>query len=342
MKSSRYGYQLEHVRLFLAVAEAGSVSGAAAALGTAHRDAAAGAARARAGREALPAQRRGRGAHCRGERLPDPARRMAEWAGEVGRAAASTDRAVTGLVRFTAPPFIAFDFLAPFAAFLGERHRGLRLEPISSMEYLDLPRGEADLALRVQPPPREQAGGERGQRAESSELALLETFHFENAVFVSRALRARLPRGPLRLDALPWIAWAAPWEDLPPNPQLRAQRPGFVPAFTSDHFLVNLAAARRAWARWCCRGSRTACSAPLRWCPSRWTSANSSAARSTSSARSRRWMSPGCGWWRTWSPQSCAGQRRPARRRRLLQRSQSPGNQFIAADAGYASMSCAR
>lgn len=234
----------EDVRLFLAVAEAGSVSGAARRLRwgqpTVTRRLAL--LEHALGEKLFRRSVAGAALTTAGERLLDPARRMAEWAGEVGRAAASTDRAVTGLVRFTAPPFTAFDFLAPFAAFLGERHPGLRLEVLSSMQHLDLPRGEADLALRVQPPPRETAGGKRGQRP-GSELALLETFHFENAVFVSRALRARLPRGPLRLDALPWIAWAAPWEELPPNPQLRAQLPGFVPAFTSDHFLVNLAAA---------------------------------------------------------------------------------------------------
>ena len=34
-----------------------------------------------------------------------------------------------------------------------------------------------------------------------------------------------------------------PFEDLPPNPQLRALVPSFLPAFSSDNFLVLLAAA---------------------------------------------------------------------------------------------------
>ena len=47
----------------------------------------------------------------------------------------------------------------------------------------------------------------------------------------------------MRLQDLPWIAWAPPFDTLPPNPELEATIPGFQPAFTSDHFLVNLAAA---------------------------------------------------------------------------------------------------
>jgi DNA-binding transcriptional LysR family regulator len=39
------------------------------------------------------------------------------------------------------------------------------------------------------------------------------------------------------------VAWAPPFEDLPPNPQLAELAPGHVPAFTSDQILVQLAAA---------------------------------------------------------------------------------------------------
>jgi DNA-binding transcriptional LysR family regulator len=42
---------------------------------------------------------------------------------------------------------------------------------------------------------------------------------------------------------LPWVGWAPPFEELPPQPMLESVIPGFVPAFTSDNFLVNLAAA---------------------------------------------------------------------------------------------------
>src|SRR5689334_4201790 len=50
------------------------------------------------------------------ERLLPAARRMAEWASEAGRAVAGGERAPEGRVRIAAPPGIAFDFLAPLAA----------------------------------------------------------------------------------------------------------------------------------------------------------------------------------------------------------------------------------
>lgn len=220
----------DDVRLFLAVAETGSLSGAARSLRLGqptvtrrlqlleHR----------LGARLFRRTVRGAVPTAAGERLVEPARRMAEWAGEVGRAAERSSKGPQGLVRVTAPPFVAADLLAPFAGHLQRKHPGLRLEVLSAMHYLDLTRGEADLALRLRPPAQE-------------DLVLVLTVRLENAVFVSRSLREQLPKKP-RLDQLPWLAWAPPFDNLPPNPQLQ-QIPGFVPAFTSDSILVNLAAA---------------------------------------------------------------------------------------------------
>jgi DNA-binding transcriptional LysR family regulator len=112
---------------------------------------------------------------------------------------------------------------------LSEKHPGLRLEVLSSVQYLDLARGEADLAMRARPPT-------------NPDLQLVHSMEIESAVFVSKALKARLPRK-VTLQTLPWIAWCPPFETIPPNPQLEAMIPEFVPAFTADHFLVQLAAA---------------------------------------------------------------------------------------------------
>src|SRR5205814_10422665 len=65
---------------------------------------------------------------------------------------------------------------------------------------------------------------------------------YENAAWVSRALAKKLPKN-LRPRDVPWVGWAPPFEELPPQPMLESIIPGFVPAFTSDNFLVNLAAA---------------------------------------------------------------------------------------------------
>jgi DNA-binding transcriptional LysR family regulator len=222
----------EDVRLFLAVAEAGSLSGAARAL--------------RLGQPTVTRRlqlleytlgaalfrRSATGARltAAGVRLLEPARKMAEWAGEVGRAAEKTSEGPAGLVRVTAPPFVAADLLAPFAVRVAARHPGLRLEVLSGMNYLDLVRGEADLALR----PR---------KADKDDLVTVHSQEFANAVFVAPALAARAPKRPALRD-LPWVAWSPPYEALPPNPQLAELMPGYLPAFTSDHFLVMLAAAQ--------------------------------------------------------------------------------------------------
>lgn len=221
----------DDVRLFLAVAEAGSLNKAAKVLRlgqpTVSRRLAAleytlGASLFRRGVQGVALT-------TAGERLVAPARKMAEWAGEVGRAAEARDQSPRGLVRVTSAPWACFDFLAPFAGHVAKKHPGLRLEVLSAMAYLDLTRGEADLALRPKPPTQ-------------PELTVVKALTLQNHVLVSKALLARLPKKPALTD-LPWVAWAPPYDALPPNPQLEQLMPGFTPAFTSDNFLVLVAAA---------------------------------------------------------------------------------------------------
>lgn len=220
----------EDARLFLAIAETGSISGAARQLRlgqpTVSRRLAAleyavGATLFRRGVE-------GAALTAAGERLVLPAKKMAEWAGELQRAAESADASPRGLVRVTASPFVSSDFLAPFAGWVAQKHPGLRLEVLSTIQYLDLARGEADLALRPRPPT-------------NVDLKLVHTLDVSHAIFVSKALKVRLPSRPT-LQQIPWVAWAPPFEAVPPNPQLEALIPDFTPVFTADNFLVLLAA----------------------------------------------------------------------------------------------------
>lgn len=164
------------------------------------------------------------------QRLLEPARRMAEWAGEVGRAAEAGDRDPQGIVRIAAPPGVAFDFVAPFAAFVKTKLPKVQLEALSKIEYLDLARGEADLAMRARAP------------SPGSDLVAIASFEHDNAVHVSRSYAAKLKPKPALTD-LAWVAWAPPYDDVTPNPQLRALIPDFKPVFTSDNFLVLLQAA---------------------------------------------------------------------------------------------------
>ncbi len=222
----------DDARLFLAIAESGSLSAAARNLKVgqptvtrrlALLEHTVGAALFRRGVEGA------RLTHA-GERLVGPAKKMAEWAGELHRAARTHGGAPQGLIRVTSSPFICFDFLAPFAGYLANKRPGLTLEVLSSMQYLDLARGEADLALRLKEP-------------SNADLALVYSLEVESAVFCSRELKAKLPKN-ATLATLPWIAWSPPFDSIPPNPQLQALIPDFTPAFSADNFLVQLAAAQ--------------------------------------------------------------------------------------------------
>ena len=221
----------DDLRIFLAVAEAGSVSGAARQLRLGQPTIS----RRLAGMEQAMGSRlfartvAGATLTSAGERLLAPARKMAEWAGEVARAAAADKATPQGLVRITASPYTCFDFVAPFAAWLSSRHPSIRIEVLSTTRYLDMARGEADLALRL-------------RRPQGKDFDVLAQVEYDNAAWVSHALAKKLP-SPTRARDVPWVGWAPPFEELPPQPMLEALIPGFVPAFTSDNFLVNLAAA---------------------------------------------------------------------------------------------------
>src|SRR3954467_12797881 len=221
----------DDVRIFLAVAEAGSVSGAARQLKLAQPTISR---RLAEMEEAMGSRLFARGVGgatltSTGERLLGPAKNMAEWAGEVARAAEAGEATPQGLVRITASPYVCFDFVVPFAASVSSRHPSVRIEVLSTTKYLDMARGEADLALRL-------------RRPKGKDVEVLAEVEYENAAWVSHALAKKLPKHPRPRD-VPWVGWAPPFEELPPQPMLEAIIPGFVPAFTSDNFLVTLAAA---------------------------------------------------------------------------------------------------
>jgi DNA-binding transcriptional LysR family regulator len=167
-----------------------------------------------------------------GERMLAPARRMAEAAGEVGRVAAGAESTAAGIVRVTAPPGIAYTFLAPLAAKLRVLLPGIRLEIVATTSYADLARREADLAIRFHPI----------DRPSQRDLVVLATTTSLVAAFAAPSLAASLPKSP-RLADVPWIAWAPPFQDLSPNPQLAKLIPGFTPVFSATDYIVQIRAA---------------------------------------------------------------------------------------------------
>ena len=164
-----------------------------------------------------------------GERLVDPARRMAEDVGEIERIAAGASALPRGVVRITAAPGMAFERLAPFAAHLRAVLPDIRLEVLSTIAYVDLARREADLALRFDRPPQR-------------DLVSLAKLEERVCAFATRKYAARLPRG-YGIADVDWVGWTPERAHLPPNPQLAARIPGFRPVFASDDFLVQLRAA---------------------------------------------------------------------------------------------------
>jgi DNA-binding transcriptional LysR family regulator len=220
----------DDLRLFLAVAETGSLSAAARRL--------------RLGQPTLsrrmaeledeldePLFTRGTAGvtlTAAGERLRPLALRMAEWATEAAQAVAKGRRGPEGRVRIAAPPGVAFDFLAPFAAAMRTRAPGITLEVLAGIEYVNLLRGEADLALRTREPT-------------DRDLVCLHETKVEVGVFAAASYVRRLPKKYAACE-LDWIAWGPPHTDVAPNPQLAALIEGFQPVFASNDYLVQLAA----------------------------------------------------------------------------------------------------
>ena len=223
------------VELILAVSEAGSLSGAAKALRVTQPTMSRRLAELEAelGEPIFTRTVEGTSLTSFGERLLQPARRMAESAREVDQVAAGADTQPRGVVRLTAPPGVAFDLVAPFAAFAREKLPDVRLEVISTVSYLDLARREADLGLRVQP--LDRASTQR-------DLVTIASVQHGVAAYATREYSTKLPRGYGFAD-VGWIGWAPPFEHISPNPQLAARIPGFRPVFASDDFLVQVRAA---------------------------------------------------------------------------------------------------
>ena len=220
------------LRIFLAVAESGSFSGAARRLGVGQPTV--------SRRIAELEEAVGRPLFVRGvegtvltseaQALLPPAQRMDEAAAEWRRVLDAKEPAPRGRVRLTAPPGVAHIFVAPFALRLRAAFPEIELAVHASIGYLDLGRGEADLAIRSRP-------------AKGHDLVELAQREFAVSAAVSPTLAAALPRA-CRADQVPWIAWAEPYAHLPPNPQLNQLIDDFRPAFSSDSFLVQLRAAQ--------------------------------------------------------------------------------------------------
>jgi DNA-binding transcriptional LysR family regulator len=223
----------EAVELFLAAAEHASLAKAAKALGVTQPTVSRRLAdlEATVGETLFDRSVEGVTLTAAGERWLAPARLMAESHAEIERVAAGSDAAPRGVVKISAPPGIAYELVAPFAAHVRKALPDVRLSVDASVRAVDLVRREADLALRASKPA-------------SRELVTLASIEEPIAAFGSRAYARRLGEAPSLAD-VDWIAWPETHAEIPPNPQLAARVPDFAPVFAADDFLVQMHAAEQ-------------------------------------------------------------------------------------------------
>jgi DNA-binding transcriptional LysR family regulator len=226
----------EDAETFLAVAEHDSFSAAAAMLGVGQPTISRRIANleSRLGCQLFTRSKLGSQLTEAGSRLLPAAEQMARWAGEFGRLAQGAEEKPMGMVRVAAPPGLAVEVLAPLAATLLEEHPEIRLEVLTSVDYIDLARGEADLAIRT-------------RENQEPELATIHTAELATAIYATNAYKKRLLKklagtdralNPFRIEDLDWITWATPYEQVAPRPMLERSIPNFTPVFASDNYLV--------------------------------------------------------------------------------------------------------
>ncbi|MVT67385.1 LysR family transcriptional regulator [Bradyrhizobium pachyrhizi] len=222
--------QWDDLRIFLAVADAGSLSAAARRLKASQPTLSRRIAEMEysLGEPLFVRKNQGITLTKAGARLLPAAQGMAQWATEATRALDAKNSPVSGRVRITAAPSFAFDFLAPMAEKLKRGHPQITLEVLASTERLNLSRGEADIALRRYP-------------SDDPDLVTVDEVVVPIGAYASRDYARRLP-AKYDLRDLDWISWAGALEMVSPNPEFAARIPNFRPAFASDDYSVQVAA----------------------------------------------------------------------------------------------------
>lgn len=174
-----------------------------------------------------------------GLRLTDAGRDVLEKAREMEAAAraiadrvASAPDRIAGTIRLTAPDGIGDRLLVPRLAALRARHPGLNVELLLTNEAVDLAGGEADVALRLGAPRDETLVGRRVADG---------TFH----LYASREYLARtgLPEPERRFERHLIIDGAGRMAHVEQRRRLRSIAEGAEVSSTFDHLLAQLHAA---------------------------------------------------------------------------------------------------
>lgn len=151
------------LRLFLAVARAGTLSGAARALGVTHSTVfrRIGAFEERLGVRLFDRLPTGYVLTAPGEEMRDSVARIEEEIDALALKVTGQDQRLSGTIRITATDMLAIGVLPSHLAAFRAKWPGIELEVIVSDTVLDLTRREADVALRVGNPAQETLVGRR-------------------------------------------------------------------------------------------------------------------------------------------------------------------------------------
>jgi DNA-binding transcriptional LysR family regulator len=91
---------------------------------------------------------------------------------------------LSGTVRLTSSPTLATEFLIPALSGFAREHPGLAIEHSPSVRYLDLARGEADIAVRVAPKSRGVPSAQASDVLVARKLADIRIAAFASAEYV--------------------------------------------------------------------------------------------------------------------------------------------------------------
>ena len=220
----------DQVRVFLAVARAGQLAGAASRLGL---DVSTVSRRldrleAELGVHLFDRTRDGTVATAAAEAMLPAAEDMERGLAQFAAAVDAVETTAEGVVRLTAPPGLADAFIAPLLARFARRFPRVAVELDASVGYADLTRRDADLALRA-------------TRPRSGDLIAVRLVQTPALPMTSPAYAAELGRLKRWSDAR-WIGYAADLAQIPTARWVN-EHAGGVPVLRTSHFPSQVAAA---------------------------------------------------------------------------------------------------
>ncbi|HET7504248.1 MAG TPA: LysR family transcriptional regulator [Kofleriaceae bacterium] len=221
----------DQVRVFLAVARAGQLAGAAARLGL---DVSTVSRRIdrleqELGVHLFDRRREGTVPTATAEAMMPAAEEMERGLALFAAAVDAVETTAEGVVRLTAPPGLADAFIAPLLARFHQRFPRVSLEIDASIGYADLTRREADLALR-------------GSIPRSGDLIAVKLLSTRALPMTSPAYAAELGKLKRWSDAR-WIAWTVELGNIPTARWMTEHIAELAPVLRTAHYGSQIAAA---------------------------------------------------------------------------------------------------